>query len=296
MSKVSLIHGNDRKVNTLKSLRLIEDEIQAGLKDKKSILLKPNIVNVGSPQGATRAEHLEAILEFLRFFYKEKIILGEGSGVGGSLEGFKKLGYFELKDKFDLEFRDLNKDKSREVQIFGRDLQRNFPQHVARTVFKVDYIVSCALFKTHDSTVVTLGIKNIIVGALQEKYQFGPNRTLHQGYPAMNQTLAYLATLYHPDLSVLDGFEAMEGPGPSHGDLVKMGLAIASTDFLAADILAMNLMGFKLEEVGYLKLLSEKKVGESDPDKMEIVGESDWKKFKRRLKPHPNYPEQTRWK
>lgn len=296
MSKVALVYGEERKSNILRALELISKDIKKTLKDKKLVLLKPNIVNINAPAGATRVETLEAILEFIRPLYPGRIILGEGSGVGETLAGFKRLGYLDLKDKFDVEFLDLNKDKSRQIYVYSRTLEKNFPQHVAETVLKADYIISTALLKTHDSAVVTLGLKNLLVGALQEKWQFGGEKTFHQGYPAMARTLADLAGLYHPSLTVLDGYEAMEGNGPSHGNLVQMKIAIASSDFLAADILAMKLMGFKLDEVGYLKLCTEKNIGESNIEKLEIVGETDWKKYIHPMKPHPNYPAQTHWR
>ncbi|MCX6811843.1 MAG: DUF362 domain-containing protein [Candidatus Berkelbacteria bacterium] len=296
MFKVALVHGKNRKSNILKSLQLISDDIKEGLEGKKLVLLKPNIVNTDAPAGATRLETLEVILEFIRPFFPGRIILGEGSGVSDTLDGFKRLGYDSLKDKYNLEFVDLNKDKSREVMVYGKDLKKNFPQHIAETVFEADYIISTALLKTHDSTVVTLGLKNLLVGALQEKWQFGGEKTYHQGYPAMARTLTFLAELYHPSLTVLDGFEAMEGNGPSHGDLVEMKIAISSCDFLAADILAMKLMGFKLDEVGHLKLLAQKNIGESNIEKLEILGETDWKKYIHHMKPHPNYPAQTNWR
>jgi len=296
MSKVALVYGKNRAKNIKNSLHLIEDEIKENLKDKNNLLLKPNIVNINSEAGTTNKETLAAILEFLRSFYKGKIILGEGAGVGDTFEAFRRLGYLDLQKPYDLELVDLNKTESTLISVYGPDLKKNFPQHISNIVLDADYIISVALLKTHDSVVATFGLKNLIVGSFQEKCQFGMDKTFHQGYPAMNRTLAELAGKINPDLTILDGMQAMGGNGPSHGDLVRMNIAIASTDWLAADILAMNLMGFKLEEIGYLFLSAKKVLGESDPEKMNIVGEKNWKKFIKKIKPHPNYPEHIKWR
>jgi uncharacterized protein (DUF362 family) len=44
-------------------------------------------------------------------------------------------------------------------------------------------------------------------------------------------------------LSVIDASQAMEGDGPSEGDIVDMGLIVAGTDPLAADMVGAALMG-----------------------------------------------------
>lgn len=56
----------------------------------------------------------------------------------------------------------------------------------------------------------------------------------------------------HPDLSVIDGFEGMEHNGPVGGKPVDHKVAVVSTDWLAADRVATELMGFDFNKVGYL--------------------------------------------
>ena len=82
-----------------------------------------------------------------------------------------------------------------------------------------------------------------------------------------------LAPMLHPSLSVIDGFEGMEGNGPINGTPVDHRVCVVSTDYLAADTVGATLMGIDPADIGYLTYLASAKVGESDLGKMEILGE-----------------------
>ncbi len=51
--------------------------------------------------------------------------------------------------------------------------------------------------------------------------------------------------MLHLALTIIDGFVAMEGKGPSDGTPVKMGLIIAGKDVVATDATAARVMGFE---------------------------------------------------
>ena len=50
-----------------------------------------------------------------------------------------------------------------------------------------------------------------------------------------------LSYIFKPELAIIDASYALEGMGPSSGNVVKMDTIIASTNFLAADIIAIAL-------------------------------------------------------
>jgi len=77
----------------------------------------------------------------------------------------------------------------------------------------------------------------------------------------------------HIDLSVLDGFEGMEGNGPIGGEPVDHRVAAAGTDFLAVDRVGTELMGADFDDIRYLNYLWDWGCGEADLDKIEVVGE-----------------------
>jgi uncharacterized protein (DUF362 family) len=82
-----------------------------------------------------------------------------------------------------------------------------------------------------------------------------------------------LAPILHPNLTVIDGYQGMEGDGPLGGTPVDHKVCVASLDFLAADVVGAKLMGVDISDLGYLSYLATAKVGESDIGKMEIIGE-----------------------
>jgi uncharacterized protein (DUF362 family) len=76
------------------------------------------------------------------------------------------------------------------------------------------------------------------------------------------------------DLVVIDGSIAMEGDGPTTGDLVKMNLIIAGTNPLATDMVAANVMGFEPREVPTFVWAVKSGMTPTDLDEIEIRGES----------------------
>jgi uncharacterized protein (DUF362 family) len=50
-------------------------------------------------------------------------------------------------------------------------------------------------------------------------------------------------------------------------------VALASTDALAADRIACEIMGVDFHSVGYLHYCAERGLGEADLDKIEVLGE-----------------------
>jgi uncharacterized protein (DUF362 family) len=59
-----------------------------------------------------------------------------------------------------------------------------------------------------------------------------------------------LAQHLHPHLAVIDGYEGMEGNGPVSGTPVSHRVAVVGLDWLAADRVAVELMGIDYTKVG----------------------------------------------
>jgi hypothetical protein len=96
-------------------------------------------------------------------------------------------------------------------------------------------------------------------------------------------------------LAVLDGFQAMEGPGPLNGDLVEWDIALAGTDALAVDSLMAHLMGFDPADIGYLNYCHRLELGRGAINQIEVLGNVAPNSVRRRFRPHPTYKQQCRW-
>jgi uncharacterized protein (DUF362 family) len=294
MVKISLVYGEDRKENVKKAVGLLSKEIKTALENKGVILIKPNFVSTKVELSATNKDAVKGLLEFLKendLLKNRKIIIAEGAALGETEDGFKNFGYYDLKKDYEIEFLDLNKTESYKIEIFDRNLNLikiNSAKIMIKDLNKDIFYVSICPPKTHDTVIVTLSIKNIIVGSLQNDKE-----KIHQSIKAINLTLAKIYKDYiRPDLSIIDGFLGMEGDGPVDGEPVEMKIALAGLNPIYVDSLMTYLMGIDPLDVGYLYYLGIKKDFLKD---LEIIGE-DFEKHKRKFKLHRTSDYQFRWR
>ncbi|OGO04023.1 MAG: hypothetical protein A2Y73_01400 [Chloroflexi bacterium RBG_13_56_8] len=287
-SRVALMKGDDRYQNVLQALEAIQDDID--LTGKRRVVVKPNFVSVYIPQATTHVDAVRAVLDFLKARGVTGVTLAEGPASGTLQKGIRSYGYQPLIDAYHLRTVDLNEDDPVEIEVYD-DKLRSMRLPVARTLVESDYRISVGPPKTHDTVVATLSLKNLAVGSI-----IGRKRRVHQGYPGINLNLYKLAYHVAPHLSVIDGFRAMEGNGPVNGRPVDWKIAIASADFLAADSLGAQLMGFTLEEIGYLYYCQLKGLGQGNREEMELVGNASFDEVRRKFQPHHSYHSQLNWK
>jgi uncharacterized protein (DUF362 family) len=123
----------------------------------------------------------------------------------------------------------------------------------------------------------------------------GDKRKIHQGYAVHNLNLYLLAKAYPPHLSIIDGYQGMDGDGPEAGAPVDWGIAIASCDPVAADCLAAQLMGFEISDIGYLWYCYTKGLGAGEMGQMEILGAVPQDCY-RRFRTPPTFEAQKGWR
>ncbi len=284
-SKVALTNGDNRTDNIFRALKSLEKEIALSIGNRR-VVIKPNNVSADNQLASTHADALTAILEFLKSIGKvDNAIIAE-SGTAPTMRGFENFGYNKVAEKYKVKLVDLDQEKFQTVMAFNESDAKPHPVRVSSILANQEdnYIVSACMLKTHNFAVATMSIKNIILGApLKLRNGNGGGRgfgggsdkpILHGGGShGININLAMLAPLLHPSLSVIDGFEGMEGNGPIGGTRVDHRVCVVSTDYVAADTVGANLMGIDPGDIGYLTYLAAAKVGESDLGKMDILGE-----------------------
>lgn len=286
-SHVALVQGNDRYANVRQALELIAKDID--LAGKERIIVKPNFVSAYRSLAATHPDAVRAVLDFLAERGVTNFTLAEGPATSSLDRALASHNYGPLLDDYDLPIVDLNRDRS--VNIRGIDQRLNeISLQLARTAVESDLRISVGPPKTHDTVNVTLSLKNLVMGSAQHK------RRVHQGYRGINLNLYYMAHHVAPHLSIIDGFRAMEGNGPTGGSPVDWHVAVASTDFLSADALTTRLMGFDLEEIGYLYYCHLKGLGKADPGQMELLGNVQPEEVRREFKRHSGWRRQLAWR
>ena len=283
-SRVAVTAGEDRVDLAFQALRPFSKQIAAAIGGKR-VILKPNNVVIDRPLAASDAKNLEGILEFLKSIGKDRnVVIAESPAGGSALEGFANYGYDKVAAKYGASLMELDKDDYEMLYCFDEKDFRPHPCRAAKTLLDPgNYIISAAKFKTHDRIVATLSLKNIVVGAAIKRgggerpeggrWGNSDKPVIHgSGYRGINYNLFALASRLHPHLAVIDGYEGMEGEGPAAGTPVNSRVCVVSPDWLAADRVALELMGIDFAKVGYLNYCAQAGLGQADLSKIEIVG------------------------
>ena len=126
-------------------------------------------------------------------------------------------------------------------------------------------IISAAKLKTHTSTGVTLGMKNMF-GLLPDKLKFKYHAR------GISKVIVDINSVLKPTVTVIDGFVAMEGAGPTSGDPVKMNTILAGTDPVATDATGCRVMDIDPHTIRHIQRAAEKGLG--NIDQIHVVGES----------------------
>ena len=301
--QVALTNGDSRPDNIVRAMKSLEKEIAQAIGNRR-VVIKPNNVVANNQLASTHADALDAILGVLKSMGKlDGAIIAE-SGTSDTMQGFGNYGYTTVAEKYNVKLVDLDQTPYQTIMAFDQGDAMPHPVRVSSILAnqRDNFIISACPLKTHNYAVATMSIKNIVLGApLKFPVQrtasgFGGGMRMGGGGGRMNErammpgsdkpilhgggsrginiNIAMLAPLLHPSLSVIDGFEGMEGNGPISGQRVDHCVCVVSTDYLAADTVGACLMGIDPKDMGYLTYLAEAKVGESDVTKMEILGES----------------------
>lgn len=308
MASAALTSGDNRADLAYRALQPFSRQVARSIGNRR-VVLKPNNVSIDIPLSSTHVDTLEGILEFLQSIKKlDNVIIAESAANGPTLEGFDNYGYFRLVKKYGVKLVDLDQEGFQILNVFDERDFRPHPVRVSNLILNSDsYVVSVARMKTHDRVLATLSLKNVVVGAPVKDLGFGWGKNRKEGTTSdkpvihgggirgINYNLYALATRFHPDLAVIDGFEGMEGNGPNRGTPVDHRVCVASTDWLAADRVGIELMGIDFANVGYLNYCAQTGLGTADLNKIEVIGEkiSDHKKS---YKLSDNIDKQLIWK
>lgn len=263
----------------------------ASLIRDRQVLIKPNLTSVTRQLASTHIDAVRAVLDVVSEFNPRSVIVGEASGQDTS-RGFDNFGYKTVERDYGIKLVDLNHDNWEPASIYDEKGEEDRVR-IAKTALISDCRISLALPKTHDTVIVTLTLKNMVMGSIvgNDKQKF------HRGYRAINLNLALLGKLLMPHIGVIDGFEGMEGDGPVDGDPVPHRIALAGTDPVTLDAVTADLIGFPPQEIGYLVHAKRLGLGEIDLTKVELGGDSgEISAARRRYRPHRTYQAQKGWK
>lgn len=248
MNRLYIANGENPVKMTVDLLEAIQP-----MKDRsKDIMIgiKPNLV-CASPaeQGATtHPEIVEGIILYLQGLGFKNIVILEGSWIGdNTIDAFKVCGYEALSEKYGVPLFDLKVDTYVTCSHKGIDID------VCSSVFELDYLINVPLIKGHCQTKITCALKNLkgIIPDV-EKRRF---HTL-----GLHKPIAYLNAIIRPDLIIADGicpdpyFE--EGGRPQ-----RLNRIVAGTDPVLMDSYAARVLGYRTDDIQYIRLAQDEGIG-----------------------------------
>ena len=143
----------------------------------------------------------------------------------------------------------------------GRAIKR-YP--IYRDILKADLVVNVPIAKQHPVSRLTLGGKNLL-GCVIDR------QNLHFD---IGQTVADLASVIKPGLTVVDAVRILTANGPTGGNLAdvqRKDTVIASPDMVAADSYAATLFGLRGSDIPYVRAAAAMGLGKIRVDKHEVA-------------------------
>jgi uncharacterized protein (DUF362 family) len=260
---------------------------------RNRIMLKPNLVS-DSPTATTKPAVVKAVAQLMQKAGKE-VLIGEGSAAAYPFNAnetevfrtnrkdildkmqqhvFDALGYSEMARSLNIPLINLHSGDMVEVPLAQGYASKSVK--INRSLTEIDLLCSIPMMKTHQLATVTLAMKNLI-GLYPGTVYYSVRSWLHDraaeaGSPGIAYEIIDMNNAVKTGLSVIDASSAMEGNGPSEGTLVDMGLIIAGTSPLAADMVGTLLMGFDLDEIPAISLAHQTGMLPASMDDIEIRG------------------------
>jgi len=223
------------------------------LKEKK-IILKPNLTKCKAFPTTTEPHFVEEIIKYIKKANKKaKIIIAEGSGGSSTEKCYKRLGYEEMAQKYDIELVDLNSAKTikRRSKKMKKFKTIEFPK-----VLTEGFLISLPVLKGHSKTKVTISLKNMI-GCYPSYHYQTPGHTwknkLHLG--GVDTSIHDVLTVKFPDYAICDASIA-QLEHEINGFPKEIGTLLAGQP-LEVDKKGALLLGYDWKRIKHLTLAEE---------------------------------------
>lgn len=271
---IYMIQGEDYKQMAIRILKAADVAANIGDK-KKRIGIKPNILAAqkASLGAVTHPELVDGVLSYLKEAGFLNVVVLEGSWVGDvTSKAVKVCGIFDICKKHQVPFIDLQKDSYQTLDAAGMQIS------VCEEVLKLDYLINLPVVKGHCQTTITCALKNS-KGLIPnfEKRRF---HTL-----GLHKPIAHLNTVIHQNFILADNIcgdlDFEEGGNP-----VVMNRVLGFWDPVLCDSFAAESMGYRPQDIMYIRLAEQLGVGSTNVEGANIVmlneGTPDIQKMHRR--------------
>ncbi len=226
------------------------------------VLIKPNIAWDRLPeQAANTNPEVVATLVKLCFEAGAKKVKIFDRSVNDPRRCYKQSGIADAASALGAEVSHIDERRFKEVTIKGQAL-KSWPLY--RDLFEVDKLINVPIAKDHGLAKLTMAMKNWM-GVMG-----GQRGRIHQ---RLGESLADIALVIKPTLTVLDAVRILTDNGPQGGDLKdvkKLDTVVVGIDQVAIDSFGATLFGMKGSDLSYVKAAASAGIGTMDLSKLKI--------------------------
>jgi uncharacterized protein (DUF362 family) len=136
---------------------------------------------------------------------------------------------------------------------------------IFKPLLQADVFINVPTLKNHGGAKMSAAIKNLM-GIVWDRWVF--HRT------DLNRSIAEILLYKKPDLTIIDAYRVLIANGPrgvSVEDVKLMKYQILSTDIVAADTVALNVIGYKLTDVPYISMAEKLGAGTTNLSRLNIL-------------------------
>ena len=244
------------------------------IKPHMTVILKPNLVMRSAPEEAiiTHPNVTAAVAICLLRRGADVLVAESGGGPYNTsiMKGtFRACGYTEAAEKYGFSLYTACKSTAVQLPEGKRCNTLTVTELFARP--RETLVIDIAKLKTHGMMGYSGAVKNlfgVVPGLLKPE--------LHSRYPEKEpfaEMLVDLCEYVHPDFSIIDAIDAMEGDGPTGGQKRFVGALVGSESPYEADMVGAKLIDMKPEEILVLKNAQERGLCAGKLSEIEVLGD-----------------------
>jgi uncharacterized protein (DUF362 family) len=229
ISKV-FVRGKSLKPDILKAVGLIGGFGKTFEKGDE-ILVKPNFNTGDPPPASSDPDFVKAVIELLYEHGASKVTVGESSMMSLSTrKTFTETDMLRKVEEAGAEVVFFDEGKWVKVSTVGKYLK-----HVSlpAAALKAKKLIHVCCMKTHKWAKFTFSLK-LAVGFMK------PSERMQLHMRHLEEKIADLNLVVHPDLVIMDGRKCFVNGGPACGEIREPNLILASGDRVAVDVEAVK--------------------------------------------------------
>ncbi len=247
------------------------------VKEGDTVLLKANLIGPKSSDSAavTHSEFVRALTKIL----KDRgctVWIGDSSGgaiagIAPTAQSFKVAGYEKVANEEGAIIKNFDREGVFEAEPKGKYKEK---MYLAKPLIEADVVINLPKLKTHSATIYTGAVKNVfgcIPGLRKAMY--------HRMAPEKEDFGEILVDIHDAtkfSLHIMDGITSMQGEGPTAGTVYYANKILISTDPLALDTVAINMLGMTVDDIPVMDAAKKRNLGQWDIDKIKIDGDYDY--------------------